>query len=96
MSTGAECYFVERAPRKWYYALQEWPYGEWPEYETYGPFSTYKEAQGHLDDNHANPGGWSVEPLPGCEHDLLTKDPWGEGYCCDRCGSGVKEKAASK
>lgn len=60
MSTGADCVFIEREPGVWYYRLQEWPYGEWPEYEEYGPFTSEDEANEHLHDNHANPGGYSV------------------------------------
>jgi len=60
MSTGADCHFVERGPGKWYYSLQDWPYGDWPEYQTYGPFPSLEKAEKHLDDNHANPGGWSI------------------------------------
>jgi hypothetical protein len=85
----------------WYYKLQEWPYGDWPEYDTFGPFPTFKAAREHLSRNHANPGGWSVDALPGCEHDLLTKieHPWKDDpdtHTCDRCGRGVKKEAASK
>jgi len=60
MSTGAECCFVEKKPGEWYYMLQEWPYGENPDYETFGPFKSEDEANDHLSANHANPGGYSV------------------------------------
>jgi hypothetical protein len=60
MSTGATCHFIEKNQNKWYYELQDWPYGECSEYSTYGVFSTYESAVEHLVKNHANPGGWSV------------------------------------
>ena len=62
MSTGAECYIIEKEPGKWYYKLQLWPYGEWDEYLTEGPFKSEDRAIKHLSDNHANPGGWSTYP----------------------------------
>ncbi len=101
MSTGAECRFYEKEPRQWFYKLQEWPYGEWPEYDTFGPFDTYTAAQKHLSSNHANPGGWCVDPLPGCEHDLLTAIKYprkgdADTHTCDRCGDGVKQEAQIK
>lgn len=73
MSTGAECYFYEEKPHKWYYKLQRWPYGEWPEFDRYGAFPTFKAALDHLDKHHANPGGYSVNPLDGCPHDLIRQ-----------------------
>ncbi|HSR22743.1 MAG TPA: hypothetical protein VLW53_04280 [Candidatus Eisenbacteria bacterium] len=67
MSTGLECTFIEVKPGRWYYLLEDWdaPKGafDWREYATaYGPFDTENEAAEHLDDNHANPGGWSRTP----------------------------------
>ncbi len=67
MSTGLECTFIEVKPGRWYYLLEDWdvPKGafDWREYATaYGPFGTENEAVGRLDDNHANPGGWSSTP----------------------------------
>jgi len=64
MSTGLECEFFEYRPNEWYYSLQDYscPVGawDWREYSTtYGPFSTEEKALKHLDDNHANPGGFS-------------------------------------
>lgn len=66
MSTGYECEFVEVTPGEWFYVLQNWdcPVGawDWREYATaYGPFKTEDEAEKHLSDNHANPGGWSTQ-----------------------------------
>lgn len=60
MSTLADCKFIEVEPGKWIYKIQDWPYGEWPEYETNGPFNSYSAAEKHLDENYANPGGHSV------------------------------------
>jgi hypothetical protein len=64
MSTGAECSFDEREPRKWYYSLQRYPYGETEEYDEHGPFSSFTRAEKHLSKNHANPGGFMVNPHP--------------------------------
>ena len=58
MSTGADCRFIEEKPGEWYYEIQEWPYGDWPEYDINGPFNSQEDALQHLDDNYANPGGW--------------------------------------
>lgn len=62
MSTGADCKFIEKVDG-WYYWLQNWPYGDWPEGQTYGPFLSFEIAHEHLRNNHANPGGYSVFPL---------------------------------
>ena len=62
MSTGADCRFIEAAPGEWYYELQRWPYGEWPEYDVYGPFLNKDAGHEHLRNNHANPGSYFVEP----------------------------------
>lgn len=64
MSTGAECNFTEVEPGQWTYWLQSWPYGDSPDGQTYGPFASYRAAQRHLSDNHANPGGSSVTAHP--------------------------------
>lgn len=94
MSTGADCKFYEERPGQWFYKLQRWPYGETYDYDTYGPFTMFCEAQEHLSDNHANPGGWSVQALPGCPHDKLEKvsSPTWNGFThhCNRCGNWVK------
>jgi hypothetical protein len=68
MSTGFECVIVEHAPNSWYYVLQDWncPVGawDWREYATaYGPFVSEEKAIAHLSSNHANPGGYSVNPF---------------------------------
>jgi hypothetical protein len=65
MSTGFECAFDEELDGSWTYTLQDWdcPVGAWSwrDYATtYGPFPTLEAAQKHLGDNHANPGGYSV------------------------------------
>ena len=68
MSTGAECYFTEVEPGRYTYWLQDWPYGDNPDGQTYGPFGSFKAASDHLHDNHANPGGYSVNTLPEGKH----------------------------
>lgn len=64
MSTGAGCYFKEVEPGRWVYGLQRWPFGDTEEYDKSGPFNSFAAARGHLDRNHANPGGWSIETHP--------------------------------
>jgi hypothetical protein len=61
MSTGADCQFIEREPGVWYYRLQRWPYGDSPDYGEYGPFPSERAADRHLSENHANPGGYTVQ-----------------------------------
>ena len=60
MSTGAECNFWEEEPGRWKYRIQHYPYGETDDFDTYGPFVSFKAATDHLDRNHANPGGYSI------------------------------------
>ena len=91
MSTGAECIFYEENPDEWWYKLQCWPYGENPQYDTYGPFKTAKLAIKHLDQHHANPGGWSVRTHPKhvCEYKLEAERGW-DGKAvevCQKCDS---------
>jgi hypothetical protein len=63
MSTGCECeFFVFKGQH--YYILEHYnaPKNsfDWHEHaDVYGPFSSYKSAEQHLSDTHANPGGWS-------------------------------------
>lgn len=97
MSTGADCQFYEAEPGHWFYKLQQWPYGEWPKYDTFGPFPTYRVAYRHLTRNHANPGAFGVSPLPGCKHLLKTplqpvesNNPQGYTHECDQCGQSLK------
>jgi hypothetical protein len=64
MSTGLNCEFVNVEDKGWYYILEHgnapknaW---DWREYASaYGPFTSEEQAQTHLHNNHANPGGWS-------------------------------------
>ena len=65
MSTGLNCHFYQMPTGNWYYALQNWdcPVGalDWREYATfYGPFKSDDEANEHLHNYHANPGGYSI------------------------------------
>lgn len=98
MSTGAECFFTEKERGKWHYNLQRWPYGEWPEFDEYGPFKTFGEAHRHLHNHNANPGGYSVNALPDCPHDLLIKREHDNKYPfeCDRCGKIIEANEHEK
>jgi hypothetical protein len=68
MSTGADCSFREVEPGRWKYRLQRYPYGETEDYDEYGPFDSFGRAHKHLDDNHANPGGASIDWLTDGRH----------------------------
>lgn len=89
MSTGHDCRIYEKTAGKWYYDLETYTRGE---YNTDGPFPTFKAAADHLRRHNANPGGYSVSPLPGCKHDLtraVEHRMQGEAttHECDRCGA---------
>lgn len=79
MSTGCECAFIEVKPGEWFYLLEDFdaPKGawDWREHATaYGPFATFDQAEQHLSDNHANPGGFSERPyVEGYEPDELMQ-----------------------
>jgi hypothetical protein len=65
VSTGLDCYFHEVKPNEWYLFLEE-EYGSKldPEYDKFGPFKTFRLAYVYLNDNFANPGGFSVQQHP--------------------------------
>jgi len=88
MSTGADCTFYEKTPRQWFYDLQQWPYGDSEDYDTFGPFTTFEEAETHLRNTHANPGGFSINPLPNCPHDFKKNRTFDRIYQfeCRQCG----------
>lgn len=103
MSTGANCTFRERTPGQWFYLLQCYPYGATEDYDESGPFKTFREAYEHLHKHNANPGGFSVDALPGCKHDMTKPLPtWmirHEGdytHDCDRCGAALRIKPNGK
>lgn len=58
MSTGADCALEEREPGRWWYRIQQYPYGETEEYAEHGPFSSASAAERDLRSRYANPGGW--------------------------------------
>ncbi len=64
MSTGLDCYFQETEKGVWYLFLEE-EYGSKldPDYDRYGPFKSFTAARSYLQDNFANPGGYSVYAL---------------------------------
>ena len=93
MSTGAECHFYEKELDQWFYKLQRWPYGEWPEYDTYGPFKTMRLAMADLDRNHANPGGFSSRPHKDHVCEFKMDDLYGKRQeICQKCDSPKREK----
>lgn len=81
MSTGLECEIIHYDKGEWYVILQNgdcpvrcW---DWREYATaYGPFPTGEKAREHLRDNHANPGGHSMDgdtPDPGYKNNPVYR-----------------------
>lgn len=87
MSTNSECMFYHVAKEgggsEWFYLLEDYhaPKNawDWREYATaYGPFATLYRAIAHLRDNHANPGGYGIDPEgaprdPGALDDVLRE-----------------------
>lgn len=65
MSTGLDCYFEEKRPGEWYLFLEE-EYGSKLDidYDRYGPFKTFTLARDYLNQNFANPGGYSIHNHP--------------------------------
>jgi len=59
-STGQDCHFWEATDGKWYMMLESPEYQG--EYDNYGPFSSYTEADRFLRRNFANPGHSSQDP----------------------------------
>lgn len=91
MSTGAECNFTEKEPNQWYYEIQNWPYGEWPEFTEHGPFSSFELAARHCRNHYANPGGHSTFPHPDnpCSHSRVVKRVYADNWNyadCPQCG----------
>lgn len=69
MSSGCNCEYRQIKTDQWFYFLENHNAPEncwdWHIFATaYGPFQTLETARTHLADNHANPGGASIEPLP--------------------------------
>lgn len=73
MSSNADCQFYEPKRGHWYYDLQCWPYGENPDYDTYGPFLTFEAAHDHLEKNHQNPGGYTKSCFAVCLAGVLDR-----------------------
>ncbi len=90
MSSGADCQFVEVKPGEWKYELQRWPYGALEEYDHYGPFPTFTTALTHLDDNHQNPGGFSVTMHPDHVHNGEQVTTWDDDKEWTCCGEEVR------
>lgn len=94
MSTGADCHFTEVEPGRWTYWLQDWPYGDWPQGQTFGPFDGFQQAHDHLRNNHANPGGYSTRKHPDHRHEegtIVRRKPDDSGWDwnvpgCPACG----------
>jgi hypothetical protein len=85
VSTGADCRFVETKPGEWRYAIQRWPYGDWPEYDKKGPFPSFAAAREDMDAHYPNPGGWMVTCHPQHVHEF-TYDEFDKVTVCEPCG----------
>lgn len=81
MSTNSECTFIQVTVDKWYYLLEDYnaPKNsfDWREHaSSYGPFPNEEVAHEHLDNNHANPGGYGTCKLSQGQVSVdLEKDP---------------------
>ena len=62
-SSGADCFFYEKEPGKWFYKIQQYPYGETEDYDTKGPFHSQEAALAHLDRHYQNPGAFNIIPF---------------------------------
>jgi hypothetical protein len=91
MSTGLECEFFQwEEENNWYYLLEQssapkcsW---DWHEYaDAYGPFKSFELAKAHLDNNHANPGGFSTY------HGVVKDEP----VIAEKIEAAKKRKSAS-
>lgn len=67
-STGQECKFFKANDGNWYMGLSDYPPEDdeerdyWdPEYEYYGPFASFAEANDFLRRGFANPGGYTKD-----------------------------------
>lgn len=46
---------------KWYYFIAHREYGEYPDGDSYGPFSSEENAEKHMYGSHSNPGGHNID-----------------------------------
>lgn len=86
MSTGADCFFEEKELGQWWYSIQKYPYGATPDYDENGPFTSFVAAERHLDNNYANPGGFSAH---------LHKDNPHNDICCECSGTFLRKGTES-
>lgn len=81
MSTGADCRIEERERGRWWCRVQRWPYGDWPEYDDFGPADSPDAAYAMHDG--ANPGGYSIVRFE-TYHNIpcgICPHPWHNGVC---------------
>lgn len=89
MSSGADCSFFEETAGNWFYEIQCYPYGDNEDFDKHGPFSTFRQAERHLDRHYQNPGGYSISALPDCKHGSVQEE-YGQREC-NLCGNILKE-----
>jgi hypothetical protein len=60
-SMQREAFIFKAKDGKWYYFIAHTEHGEYPNGNTYGPFSSDKESEKHMLSNHSNPGGFHID-----------------------------------
>lgn len=73
MSTPRGCVFTELGAGRWQYELEDSQGSE--RYVRYGPFRSFRDAEANLENNHSNPGGYSLHI-----HETEHRHEWIEGY----------------
>lgn len=89
-SSGADCFFYEKEPGKWYYDIQDYPYGETSKYTTHGPFPDFRAAEKHLSGHYQNPGGYGIKALPCKDHEPYSPRYTTQKFCA-KCGKFLGE-----
>jgi len=82
-STGLDCGFYLANDGKWYMYHETWNEGGSGGsgmYEDYGPFNSLEQAERYLDDNFANPGGFSEDHSGRMNPPKNPINPRGSGF----------------
>ena len=76
-SMSRECFIFKAKDDQWYMHLANEEYGEYDDCTTYGPFPSEEATEKYLDNNHSNPGGYSVDDSG--KKEVPTVSPNGRG-----------------
>ena len=94
MRVKLECRFIEFEPGRWIYTLQDGPGGAWPQEKTYGPFGSFSDAVGALEESWVYPDETKIEICAGHVHEFMpvgnnpTTHGHEEGHMrCISCGA---------